>query len=142
MPHNGFDISAAARQEMIEEGFDPDFPREAGEQLAALRDRAAPGAVGDVQDLRHLLWSSIDNESSRDLDQAEVAARVNDGIRVLIAVADVDSKPFNKYEELDDPPAAPSKLRPTGKDNVPAPSDLPAGPAPGTAPSSPPAASP
>ena len=41
--------------------------------------------------LRSLLWSSIDNDTSRDLDQAEVAERVGGGIRVMIAVADVDT---------------------------------------------------
>ena len=46
---------------------------------------------GEARDLRTLLWSSIDNDTSRDLDQAEVAERVNDGIRIRIAVADVDS---------------------------------------------------
>jgi exoribonuclease-2 len=91
MAHNGFDLFAAARQEMIDQGFDPDFPPEAAQQLAALKTRPAPSIAADVRDLRSLFWSSIDNDTSRDLDQAEAAERVSGGIRVLIAVADVDS---------------------------------------------------
>lgn len=48
--------------------------------------------VGDARDLRSLPWSSIDNDTSRDLDQAEVAERVSGGIRIMVAVADVDSE--------------------------------------------------
>lgn len=90
MPHTGFDLAAAARQEMIDEGFDPDFPPGVTEQLAALAAKPPSAPGGDVRDLRSLLWSSIDNDTSRDLDQAEVAERVNGGIRVFIAIADVD----------------------------------------------------
>ncbi len=90
MVHNGFDLSAAARQEMINEGFQPDFPPDAARQLATIT--AQPPASNDnLRDLRQLLWSSIDNDTSRDLDQAEVAQRVDGGIRVLIAIADVDA---------------------------------------------------
>jgi exoribonuclease-2 len=91
MPHNGFDLAAAARQEMIDEGFDPDFPPETAEQLGRIKAQAPPLPGGDVRDLRQLLWSSIDNDTSRDLDQAEVAERVANGIRVQVAIADVDS---------------------------------------------------
>jgi exoribonuclease-2 len=51
-----------------------------------------PAAAG-IQDLRKLLWSSIDNDTSKDLDQIEWAEQLPDGrIRVLIGVADVDSR--------------------------------------------------
>ncbi len=86
-----FDLSASARQEMIDNGFDPDFPRGTQEQLDAIKAKPAPAPGPDVKDLRDLLWSSIDNDTSRDLDQAEVAERVPGGIRVRVAVADVDS---------------------------------------------------
>src|SRR5450755_2091643 len=89
--HNGFDLFAAARQEMIDQGFDPDFPAGTEQQLAALQGRPLSAADENVRDLRALLWSSIDNDTSRDLDQAEVAERVGGGIRVMIAIADVDS---------------------------------------------------
>ena len=91
MADSGFDLFAAARQEMIDEGFQPDFPPEVGRQLEALKTRAASSTDAGVRDLRSLLWSSIDNDTSRDLDQAEAAERVSAGIRVLIAIADVDS---------------------------------------------------
>ena len=91
MPDTRFDLLAAARQEMIDQGFDPDFPPEVGRQLATLHARPVASTDGNVRDLRSLLWSSIDNDTSRDLDQAEAAERVSAGIRVLIAIADVDS---------------------------------------------------
>ena len=102
MHANGFDLNAAARQEMIAQGFNPDFPPDAAQQLASLQ-RTGPPPCGDgIRDLRSMLWSSIDNDSSRDLDQVEVAERVPGGIRVLIGVADVDcdvpnGSPIDRY---------------------------------------------
>ena len=91
MPQNGFDLVAAAHAEMIQEGFSPDFPAGTDQQLAEIRAHRN-GAGGDgVRDLRSMLWSSIDNDTSRDLDQIEVAEKVNGGIRVLVGIADVDS---------------------------------------------------
>jgi exoribonuclease-2 len=87
MAHDGFNLAAAARQEMIEHGFQPDFPPEAERQLAGIEASAEAG----LRDLTGLLWSSIDNDDSRDLDQIEWAERTSDGIRVLVGVADVDS---------------------------------------------------
>lgn len=91
MPARAFDLVAAARQEMIKEGFDPDFPPEVERQLAALKAKTGSPQQSGFRDLRSLLWSSIDNDTSRDLDQAEVAERVSGGTRILIAIADVDS---------------------------------------------------
>lgn len=86
MAHD-FDLAAAARQEMIDHGFEPDFPPEVERQLAALPPRPDTG----LRDLTSLLWSSIDNDDSRDLDQIEWAERSGAGIRVLVGVADVDA---------------------------------------------------
>ena len=76
---------------MIAEGFDPTFPPAAQQELAALASQPAPAPGAALQDLRSRLWSSIDNDSSRDLDQIEVAERVAGGIRVLVGIADVDA---------------------------------------------------
>jgi exoribonuclease-2 len=83
-----YDLNAAALQTVRDNGFDPDFPPEVVAELNALVTVTARNAV----DLRHLLWSSIDNDTSRDLDQVEVAEPLDDGrIRVLVGIADVDS---------------------------------------------------
>jgi len=45
-----------------------------------------------VRDLRNLLWASIDNDDSLDLDQLTVAEAIpGDKVKILVAVADVDS---------------------------------------------------
>jgi VacB/RNase II family 3'-5' exoribonuclease len=91
MPHTDFDLFAAARQEMIREGFDPDVPAGTVQLIASIKTRAATLPIGGIRDLRTLPWSSIDNDTSRDLDQIEVAERVPGGIRILIGIADVDA---------------------------------------------------
>src|ERR1700682_1663687 len=90
------DLKAAARQEMLDEGFHPDFSAEAQAQVASLETgdgaHSLTSFAADVRDLRDLLWSSIDNDTSRDLDQIEVAEPLsNGGVRILIGIADVDS---------------------------------------------------
>jgi len=87
------DLQAAAQRVMLENGFELVVSPGASRQLADLERHpplVAPGA--DVRDLRGLLWSSIDNDTSRDLDQIEVAERLSDGTtRVMVAIADVDA---------------------------------------------------
>jgi exoribonuclease-2 len=82
-----FDLAAAARREMIDRGFEPDPPEAALRQARELQPHVQPG----LQDLTALLWSSIDNDDSRDLDQIEWAERTDAGIRVLVGIADVDA---------------------------------------------------
>jgi VacB/RNase II family 3'-5' exoribonuclease len=86
-------LQEAARRVMLENGFEPDLQPGVPQQLADLQRHpplAAPRV--DVRDLRRLLWSSIDNDTSRDLDQIEVAERLPDGTtRVMVAIADVDA---------------------------------------------------
>ena len=87
--HPPFDFAAAATAEMAREGFDLEPVPGTEQQLRQMVTspaRAVPGAV----DLRALPWSSIDNDTSRDLDQIEWAERLSDGsIRMRIGIADV-----------------------------------------------------
>jgi exoribonuclease-2 len=91
-----FDLAQAALDEMHEAGFKPEFGPGVAEQVneirVELRKEFAKEQPGfGAPDLRHLAWSSIDNDTSRDLDQIEVAERVADGIRVHVAIGDVAS---------------------------------------------------
>ncbi len=87
------DLQTIARQVMLEHGFDPDFPPAVQQQVATLGQKPPlPSPGSDVRDLRSLLWSSIDNDTSRDLDQIEVAEQLPNGdVKILIGIADVDA---------------------------------------------------
>lgn len=93
---HGLDLAAIAVQELHKAGFQPEFSPEAAAQVRELSARSPEGKGGQdshgsqgVEDLRERDWSSIDNDTSRDLDQIEVAERVPGGIRVHVAIADV-----------------------------------------------------
>jgi VacB/RNase II family 3'-5' exoribonuclease len=78
---------------MAEHGFEPDFPAGTDTELATIKTQSDAQAAPGIEDLRKLLWSSIDNDTSKDLDQIEYAERLADGrVRVLIGVADVDAR--------------------------------------------------
>ena len=88
-----FNLVSAAHAAMIEHGFQPDFPAGTDTELAAIQAHPEPPVSPGIKDLRNLLWSSIDNDTSKDLDQVEWAEKLPDGrIRVLIGVSDVDSR--------------------------------------------------
>jgi ribonuclease R len=82
------DLESVARQALLSNGFSVDIDAAMRAQLAALKPATA---TPDVRDLRALLWSSIDNTTSLDLDQIEYAELTTDNnIRLRIGIADVD----------------------------------------------------
>lgn len=84
-------LKRIARQAMLDRGLEPEFPAAALNQLRMLTSPAA-AAGSQIRDLRALLWASIDNDDSRDLDQLSVAQPLTDGaVKVLVAIADVDA---------------------------------------------------
>ncbi len=82
-----FDLAASAQDELLHAGFEPGFSAEAAEQVRQLQGELSPLPPGD--DLRGLEWSSIDNDTSRDLDQIEWAERTGEGVQIAVAIADV-----------------------------------------------------
>jgi exoribonuclease-2 len=82
-------LMAIAREAMKSRGLAPDFSSEAEQQLRGLDH---PADESGVRDLTALLWASIDNDDSMDLDQLSVALPADNGdVRILVAVADVDA---------------------------------------------------
>lgn len=92
-PHTEFDLHARAFRAMQEEGFAPMLPAEAASELHAIETAPErPLHASGIRDLRSLLWSSIDNRESRDLDQVEVAERLPNGnVLLRVGIADVDA---------------------------------------------------
>jgi VacB/RNase II family 3'-5' exoribonuclease len=114
------DLQAVAAQIMREYGFEPEFPPQAAREVAAI-EAAEPRLASppDARDLRALPWSSIDNDTSRDLDQVEVAETLADGnTRVLIGIADVDAF-VHKRSAIDDHAAIETTTVYTGVRNFP-----------------------
>ena len=89
--HHRTELQRVARKAMIDRGLQPDFDAAVSSQLNGIRGPATMEA-GAVRDLRGLLWCSIDNDDSLDLDQLSVAEDRGGGmVNILIAVADVDA---------------------------------------------------
>jgi exoribonuclease II len=86
MPDARAILQHIAIRAMIDYGLEPELAPQALEETRRLRDAAVDG----LRDLRGLPWSSIDNDESRDLDQLEVTVEEQGGVRLLVAIADVD----------------------------------------------------
>lgn len=84
-------LKSIAHKAMLEKGLLPDFSKTALDELEKLEATDNHNNVKST-DLRDLLWSSIDNDDSLDLDQLTVARLLpEDRIKIWVAVADVDS---------------------------------------------------
>jgi exoribonuclease-2 len=85
-------LRSTAVAAMRQNGFEPEFSAAVMHEVRSLADPSDNPLPDGCHDLRGLLWSSVDNRESRDLDQIEVAERRADGsIRIRIGVADVGS---------------------------------------------------
>lgn len=86
---------------MIARGLLPDFSSEVFAELDRIQAPAAANGEA-IRDLTNLIWSSIDNDDSRDLDQLTVAAVMpGNKVKILVAVADVDAL-VKKGSAIDD----------------------------------------
>jgi VacB/RNase II family 3'-5' exoribonuclease len=86
------DLERIARQAMLDHGLQPDFSAEVLAQTNSIQ--ATPSLIEGpaLRDLRGLLWASIDNDDSLDLDQLSVAEPLGNGaVKILVAIADVDA---------------------------------------------------
>jgi len=85
------DLRAIARSAMIERGFLAEFSAAVMAETSRI-ESAASASDPALRDLRGLLWASIDNDDSRDLDQVSVAEVLTGGaVRLLVGIADVDA---------------------------------------------------
>jgi exoribonuclease-2 len=98
--HHRATLQRIAHRVMLEKGLVPDFSVKALAELEAIHGPAA-GNGKTIRDLRNLLWCSIDNDDSRDLDQLTVAEAMAAGaVKILVAIADVDAV-VKQTSELD-----------------------------------------
>jgi len=88
---NRITLQHIARKAMIARGLEPDFPVAELDELTKITSPAIY-KTGMAKDMRNLLWCSVDNASSLDLDQLSYAEQLpGNKVRLLVAVADVDA---------------------------------------------------
>jgi len=90
--HHRVILQNIAHRAMLERGLLPDFSPKALAELEKIQSPTVSSTVGTSRDLRNLLWCSIDNDDSLDLDQLTVAEAMPDGkVKIYVAIADVDA---------------------------------------------------
>jgi len=94
-------LQRIAHRVMLARGLLPDFSPDALAELEGIHGPATL-ATESTRDLRNLIWCSIDNDDSRDLDQLTFAEALPGGAaKILVAIADVDAV-VKKQSALDD----------------------------------------
>src|SRR5207244_13513889 len=94
-------LKSIARRAMLQRGLLPEFSLQARAELDGIRGPATR-AEQSTRDLQNLIWCSIDNDASHDLDQLTVAEAMPGGaVKILVAIADVDAL-VKKQSALDD----------------------------------------
>ena len=84
-------LEQIARRVMLEHGFLPDFSPAALDELAKIQ-QVNGGTAPAIKDLRQMLWASIDNDDSLNLDQLTAAEMLPDNsVKIFVAIADVDA---------------------------------------------------
>ena len=85
------ELRSIAHEVMLQRGLLPEFSPAVIAQTNRITQAAAVSGAA-IRDLRGLLWASIDNDDSRDLDQLSVAEPLANGaVKILVAIADVDA---------------------------------------------------
>ena len=108
MHHQHFtraDLAKIAVVVMKEHGLEPDCSEAVQDQLTQIQSPAEESDPS-IQDLRHLLWCSLDNDDSLDLDQLTACEDIGNGQhKIYIAIADVDGlikkdSPIDQHAKL------------------------------------------
>ena len=90
--HQRSDLVRISIEAMIERGLKPEFGSKVEHQLSKITGPAQLEDQADIFDLTDLLWCSIDNDDSLDLDQLTVSEILpNDNVKLRVAIADVDA---------------------------------------------------
>jgi len=85
------DLRAIADQAMEKYGFHPSFPKAVIREVQKIQEGKPEEKKTDAADLRSLLWVSIDNHDTMDIDQIQFCEEGPDNeIHVKVAIADVD----------------------------------------------------
>jgi len=85
-------LTQIANKEMLNRGFLTDYSETLLKELSLINNPAEPVQEAGFRDLRNLLWISIDNDDSEDLDQLTYAEKSPSGKdKIYVAVADVDA---------------------------------------------------